>query len=154
MFPENTLREQIANFQESEENLSRELGKTPSINFEKSSIIIANGTPKLITDLEAIKQWIILYVITPRDVYPIYEGTDFGTNWRKLLGRKKLNNSGYEESELIREITEGLPLNPAIESVQSVDLSKNGRYLNIRIVVELYNGELLETFIPETITFK
>lgn len=153
MFPENTLREDIANFQNSEENTSRELGKTPSIDFEKSSIIMANGTPKLITNLEAIKQWIILYVTTPRDTYKIYEGTDFGTSWRKLLGRKTLTN-GYEESELIREITEGLPLNPAIESVQNVDLAKNGRYLELTITAELYNGELLETFIPETITFR
>ena len=154
MFPDNTLKEQIENFIESEANISRELGKTPSIDFETSSILLTNGTPKLITDIEAIEQWIILYVTTPRDVYKIYEGTDFGTNWRKLLGRKKLNNSGYEESELIRQITEGLPLNPAIESVQSVELSKNGRYLDINIVVELYNGELLETFVPQTYIFK
>ncbi len=154
MFPDNSLKEQIENFIESESNISRELGKTPSIDFETSSILLTNGTPKLITDIEAIEQWIILYVTTPRDVYKIYEGTDFGTNWRKLLGRKKLNNSGYEESELIRQITEGLPLNPAIESVQSVELSKNGRYLDINIVVELYNGELLETFVPQTYIFK
>ena len=154
MFPDNTLREQIENFKNSEESIKRELGKTPSIDFISSSIDMINGTPKLVTDIEAIKQWIILYVITPRDTYPIYEGTDFGTSWRKLLGRKKLNTSGYEESELIREITECLTLNPAIESVQSVDLSKNGRFLNIKIVVELFNGELLETLVEDKITFK
>lgn len=154
MFPDNTLKEQIENFKNSEANISRELGKTTSLDFDKKSILLSNGTPKLITDIEAIEQWIILFVTTPRDVYKIYEGTDFGTNWRHLLGRKRLNNSGYEESELIRQITEGLPLNPAIESVQSVELSKNGRYLDINIVVELYNGELLETFIPQTYVFK
>lgn len=153
MFPENTLREQINNFKESEESIKRDLGLTPSIDFKKSSIILTNGTPKLITDIKAIEEWIILYVTTPRDVYKIYEGTNFGTSWRKLLGRKTLSN-GYEESELIREITEGLPLNPAIENVQSVDLSKNGRYLDLTIIVELYNGELLETFIPKTYIFK
>ncbi len=153
MFPENTLREEINNFKESMESIRRELGLTPSIDFKKSSIILANGTPKLITDTKAIEEWIILYVTTPRGVYKIYEGINFGTSWRKLLGRKTLNN-GYEEAELIREITEGLPLNPAIESVQSVDLSKNGRYLDLKIVVELYNGELLETFIPKTYVFK
>lgn len=154
MFPDNTLKEQIENYKTSEENINRDLGKTPSINFETSSIIMTNGTPKLITDIEAIEQWIILFVTTPRDVYKIYEGTDFGTNWRKLLGRKVLKTNGYEESELIRQITEGLPLNPAIESVQSVELDKNGRFLDLKITVELYNGELLETFVPQTYVFK
>lgn len=153
MFPENTLREEIENYKESLESQSTHLGKTPSINFETSQIIISNGGPKLITDIEAIQQWIILFVTTPKDVYKIYKGTNFGTSYRKLLGRKVINN-GYEESELEREIIEGLPLNPAIKEVTNVEMSKNGKYLSLNIQVELYDGGLLDTFIEKAYTIR
>lgn len=153
MFPDNTLRDEIKNFQDSLEAKKRSLGKTPSIDFEKSKIIMANGGPKLVTDIEAIQQWIILFVTTPRDVYEIYKGTNFGTSYRKLLGEKFINN-GYAESELEREIIEGLPLNPAIEEVRSVEISKEGKYLSLLIQVELYDGSLLDTFVDKAYTVK
>lgn len=153
MFPDNTLREEIADYQESVKNMTTELGLTTSLDFEESRVKVANGTPKLITDLDAIQEWIILFVITPRDTYEIYNGTDFGTSYRKLLGRKEVNN-GYEEAELEREIREGLPMNPAIKSVDSVEITKNGRYLGLNIQVELYDGQLVETVIEKAYTVK
>lgn len=153
MFPDNTLQEEINDFKNSIELQNRQLGITPSIDFENREIIIANGTAKMITDIEAIQQWIILFVLTPKDVYKIYEGTGFGTSYRKLFGEKYINN-GYSISEIQREITEGLPLNPAIERVESVELTKEGKYLNIYIKVELYNGELLDTFVEKAYTVK
>lgn len=153
MFPDNTLREEIQDYQNSLKAQSTKLGLTTSLNFEKSEIILSNGSPKLITDIEAIQQWIILFVTTPRDTLAIYKGTNFGTSYRKLLGRKILNN-GYEEAELEREIIEGLPLNPAIKSVTNVQLSKEGKYLNIDIRVQLQDGQLLDTFIEKAYTIK
>ena len=153
MFPDNTLREEIADYQESVKNMTTELGLTTSLDFEESRVKVANGTPTLITDLDAIQEWIILFVITPRDTYEIYNGTDFGTSYRKLLGRKEVNN-GYEEAELEREIREGLPMNPAIKSVDSVEITKNGRYLGLNIQVELYDGQLVETVIEKAYTVK
>ena len=91
--------------------------------------------------------------MTPKDVYSIYKGTNFGTSYRKLLGQKTVN-TGFEESELEREIIEGLPLNPAIKGVTNVEMSKNGKYLNLNIQVELYNGELLDTFVEKAYTIK
>ena len=153
MFPDNTLREEIQDYQNSLKAQSTKLCLTTSLNFEKSEIILSNGSPKLITDIEAIQQWIILFVTTPRDTLAIYKGTNFGTSYRKLLGRKILNN-GYEEAELEREIIEGLPLNPAIKSVTNVQLSKEGKYLNIDIRVQLQDGQLLDTFIEKAYTIK
>ena len=153
MFPENTLRENIQNYKDSVKSQSTQLGKTPAYNYEKSQIVITNGGPKLVTDIEAIQQWIILFVLTPKDVYSIYKGTNFGTSYRKLLGQKTVN-TGFEESELEREIIEGLPLNPAIKEVTNVEMSKNGKYLSLNIQVELYNGELLDTFVEKAYTIK
>jgi len=121
---------------------SSDLGKTPNIDFENKKITVENGTPKLITDIDAIRQWITLFVITPKDTYKIYDGTNFGTSIRKLFGRKILNN-GYEEAEVEREIREGLPLCPAINRVTSFNMEKVGRILKIYVSVELFNGELI-----------
>ena len=121
---------------------SSDLGKTPNIDFENKKITVENGTPKLITDIDAIRQWITLFVTTPKDTYTIYNGTNFGTSIRKLFGRKILNN-GYEEAEVEREIREGLPLCPAINRVTSFNMEKVGRILKIYVSVELFNGELI-----------
>ena len=121
---------------------STDLGLTPSFDYEKKSIIFENGNPKQITDIDAIRQWITLFVITPRNVYEIYDGTGFGTSIRKLFGRKTLNN-GYEEAEVEREIREGLPLCPAINRVTSFNMEKVGKIVKIYVQVELFDGELI-----------
>jgi hypothetical protein len=128
---------------------STDLGKTPNIEFENKKITVANGTPKLITDIEAIRQWIILFVTTPKDTYKIYNGTNFGTSIRKLFGKKVLNN-GYEEAEVEREIRDGLPLCPAINRVTSFDMKKVGRILKVYVSVELFDGELITETIDVT----
>lgn len=121
---------------------SSELGKTANINFEQKKLTVENGTPKLITDIEAIRQWIVLFVTTPKNAYKIYDGTNFGTSIRKLFGKKILNN-GYEEAEVEREIREGLPLCPAISRVTSFDMKKIGKILKIYVSVELFDGQLI-----------
>jgi hypothetical protein len=144
MFPtisENSENE-IQSTREKVISTSSELGKTPNIEFEKKSLTIENGTPKLVTDVDAIRQWITLFVTTPKNTYKIYNGTNFGTSIRKLFGRKILNN-GYEEAEVEREIREGLPLCPAINRVTSFNMEKVGKILKVYVGVELFDGELI-----------
>ena len=144
MFPSifDNFENEIQTKREKVISTSSDLGKTPNIDFENKKITVENGTPKLITDIDAIRQWITLFVITPKDTYKIYDGTNFGTSIRKLFGRKILNN-GYEEAEVEREIREGLPLCPAINRVTSFNMEKVGRILKIYVSVELFNGELI-----------
>ncbi len=155
MFP--TIVENIENeIQTTREKVistSSELGKTPNIEFENKKITVENGTPKLITDIDAIRQWITLFVITPKDTYKIYNGTSFGTSVRKLFGKKILNN-GYEEAEVEREIREGFPLCPAINRVTSFNMEKVGKILKIYVTVELFNGELITETIDVTYNIK
>ena len=152
MFPTNTLSEQITEYIEAQSTTSNEVFKTPSIDFVTPCINVASGAPVLLSGVEAIKQWIVLFVTTPRDVYDIYYGTDFGTTLRKLYGRKIVNN-GYAESELTRQIKEGLPLCPAIKQVTDVEISKEGKYLTVDIQVELYDSSLIDVSIEEIYTF-
>ena len=107
----------------------------------------------MITDIDAIRQWITLFVTTPKNTYTIYNGTNFGTSIRKLFGRKVLNN-GYEEAEVEREIREGLPLCPAINRVTSFNMQKVGRILKIYVSVELFDGELITETIDVTYKVK
>lgn len=121
---------------------STELGNTPFFDYQNKQIILENGSPKLISNVEAVRQWIVLFITTPKDKYKIYDGTNFGTSIRKLFGRKTLNN-GYEEAEVEREIREGLPLCPAISRVTNFNMEKVGRLVKIYVEVELFNGELV-----------
>ena len=119
-----------------------DLNYTRVMDFSKKVLLMTNGSPKITNDIEAIRQWIILFITTPKNTYKIYEGTDFGTSIRKLFGHKTLNN-GFEESEVEREVREGLPLCPAISSVTSFNMTKEGKTVKIEVEVELYNGDLV-----------
>lgn len=122
---------------------STTLANTPNLNFENKVIVLSNGSPKLISDVEAIRQWIVLFITTPKNTYKIYDGTNFGTSIRKLFGRKRLNN-GYEEAEVEREIREGLPICPAINRVTGFNMEKVGKIVKIYVQVELYDGSLID----------
>lgn len=145
MFPSivNESDDEQVSLRDSIISTSTELNKTPLFDFENKSVVLVNGTPKLSYDIEAIRQWITLFVTTPKDTYQIYDGTSFGTSVRKLFGSKVLNN-GYEESEVEREIREGMPLCPAINRVTSFNMKKVGRILKIYVQVELYDGTLVD----------
>lgn len=132
---------------------STELGKTPLFDFENKSVVLINGSPKLTYNIEAIRQWIVLFITTPKDTYRIYDGTSFGTSVRKLFGSKRLNN-GYEESEVEREIREGMKLCPAINRVTSFNMEKVGRILKIYVQVELYDGTLIDESVDVKYTIR
>ena len=83
------------------------------------------------------------FIETTLNKVPIYKGKKIGTTLENIKGHKTLNN-GFIESELEREITEGMPLNPGIKEVKAVDIYKDGKTLCIDITVELQNGEELE----------
>ncbi len=117
-------------------------------NWDKKEHELVDGTVKIIHDIEAIKQWIVLFIKTPRGKYRIYEGTYFGTSIRKLFGRKRLNN-GYEESQVEREIKEGLPLCPAIRRVSGFNMKKEGKNLLVYVQAELHDGTLVNVTVDD-----
>ena len=129
------------------------IGYEPEIDFENTKVVIENGSPKLINELEAIRQWIILFANTEKDSMEVYEGTGFGCRLKKLFGNKKIGY-GFEESELERDFTEGLILNPAILAVPYFNVSKEGKKLIIKLQVELYNSELIDVSIEKTFEIK
>lgn len=130
-----------------------EIALNPAFDYKKKTMILENGSPKQIMGVEAIRQWIILFIITPKNTYKIYDGTGFGTSIRKLFGRKTLNN-GYEEAEVEREIRDGLPLCPAINRVTSYNMTHVGKIVKIYVQVELYDGNLIEETVDVSFLIK
>lgn len=153
MFPDNIQVDTIETVLTYNVETSNTAVKTPDFDWEKKCISIYNGLPVLIDNVSAIKKWIILFLHTPIGVYKIYKNLPFGTSVKKLFGRKRLNN-GYEESELEREIREGLLLCPAIKRVADYNLRKNGRNLCIDLSVELYDGSLIKVNEENVYTIK
>lgn len=155
MFPSilNTTEETAKSLREQIISTSTEIGKTPLIDFAEKSVVLSNGSPKMIYDIEAVRQWIVLFITTPKDVYKIYEGTGFGTSIRKLFGHKTLNN-GYVESEIEREIREGFPLCPAINRVTSFNLEKVEKNIILYVQVELFDGTLIDESVDVTYLVK
>ncbi len=134
-----------------EDFFTENIGYDPLVNFDDKSnikLVMRNGSPKLVNEIDAIKQWIVKFATTEQGAYPIYEGTGFGTRFKKLFGRKRIGY-GFEEAELERDYREGLPLCPAINRVTEFRTTKKGKVLNIYVQVELKNGELVDTSIED-----
>lgn len=132
-----------------EDFFTEDIGFEPKLNLDDKaniSLSMKNSSPELINEIDAIKQWIVKFAVTEQDTYPIYDGTGFGTRFRKLFGRKRVGY-GFEEAELERDYREGLLLCPAINRVTDFKLTKVGTVLNIYVQVELKNGELVDASI-------
>lgn len=106
---------------------------------QKKEYTIKDGSPVLVDELEATKQWIRRFLATDINTLEIYEGYKFGTSYKKLLGSKNFGN-GYIESEIEREIREGFLLCPSIKKIISYDSEKQGTKLCLRIVIALHSG--------------
>ncbi len=133
---------------------SENIGYEPQIDLSDNhniKLVLKNGSPNMINELKAIEQWIVKFCSTEKDAYSIYEGLGFGTRIKTLFGHKRFGY-GYEEAEIERDFREGLPLCPAISQVTNFELEKIGRILNIKLEVELINGESLNINIDDVYT--
>lgn len=112
-------------------------------NFDNKKFSVIDGRVIEIESIEAVKQWIKLFLKTALDEVPVYQNEKFGTTVKNLIGWKRLNN-GFVESELEREVSEGFKLNPAIEKVTYLDVEKIDGVVNIYIGVMLKDGSIIE----------
>ena len=131
---------------------TEEIGYEPKFDFDEMNVVIKNGQPELINKVEAIRQWVVKFAMTQKEVYPIYEGTGYGTRLKSLFGKKRIG-LGYEEAEVERDFREGLLLCPAIAQVTDFSLKKKGKILNIELSVELYDGEIVDMEIEKAYVF-
>ena len=115
---------------------------TPNYDFKKKCTPLKNGDVDLIEDYQNVRNWILVFLLTPIDVYKIYEGTGFGTSLYKIRGYKNIDGVLY--AQVRKEIEEGFLLNPNILKVLDVQLYKVDDVLNVYTKVQLADGYILE----------
>ena len=99
------------NVQVSEQRPTNELGDVKRsfvFDFETGQFQFKSGVLTETTPIEAIKQWVELYIRVEKDKYKIYS-SNFGTDFSDLVGYRLPRS--YQVSEIIRRMDEGIKRN-------------------------------------------
>lgn len=115
-------------------------GTTYLYDFKKGDFIYRNGKLIPVVGIEALRVWIEKVIRTEKFTFTIYDGeTQYGVLIDDLFG------SGLEryliESELQREITEALLINPFITDVDEwvFEYEKDKVYITFSVVSDFEN---------------
>lgn len=119
------------------------LGRVPLYDFDKRSYVIKDGKVVEATEDEAIRQWVAFLILTKRDKYDVYEGTDFGTYVENYIGWRG-SNPGFVASELKREIKEGCEAHPLIEEIDDFKLAFENGLGHVSLTVIKKDGSEVE----------
>ncbi|MBC2576586.1 DUF2634 domain-containing protein [Peptostreptococcus canis] len=103
-----------------------------AINFENGEILRENDDIKIVKNLEAIKVWVYLAILTQRYKHQIFS-SDYGCEHTNLIGSEYTKE--LTESEAYRYIEECLLANPYIEKVKNLGVFKKGNKLEINIEI-------------------
>ena len=90
--------------EELEQNEENTLALSFVFDYKTGKFLMEDGSPKPITGVDAIRQWLELFCRTQRNKYLVYS-EDFGTSAVSLIGKKA--PKGLILSEFKREIQEG-----------------------------------------------
>lgn len=115
MFPED-----VAEYIENEELIANDTSSTFNgraflYDFKKGDFIYKNGAPIEVTGIKALEVWIEKVIRTERFRFKIYEEMEYGVSIEDLIG--SMLPRGFIESELKRELTESILLNPFVEEL-------------------------------------
>lgn len=115
MFPVVDLLQFIAVENEKIQLSTNLVGRTMAFDFVAKKFVFTNGRNKETTQIEAIKQWIELFIRTRSDKFAIYD-SNFGVRLDDLIGYRLPRS--YVLAEIKKRITNGI-LNgcPAVVSV-------------------------------------
>ena len=91
-------------------------------DWQKGDFVYKNGAPVIVTGIEALKMWIEKVIRTEKYKWGIYEDVEFGPQLDDLIGKNL--PAGFMQSELKREITEALLVNPYIEAIENFKFEK------------------------------
>lgn len=98
------------------------IGRSIKFDYDKKEFIVDEGKLVEPTKIDAIKQWIELYIRTEINKYAIYSDS-FGIDTRGLLGYRLPR--GYQVAEIMRRINEGILTKcPDVKSVGDWDFNK------------------------------
>lgn len=133
MFPED-----VAEYIENEEIALNDTSSTFNgraflYDFKKGDFIYKNGAPIEVTGMKALQVWIEKVIRTERFRFKIYEDIEYGVSIEDLIG--SMLPRGFTESELKRELTESILLNPFVEELTDWAFDINGSEWRITFIV-------------------
>lgn len=120
------------------------LGRSFLFDFATGRHVVIDGKLQETTQLQAVKQWLELLLITTVDKYRVYQDTGFGTTWERHISYRNIP-LGFITSEIEREITEAATtLNPAIDTIRDFTAVRTTRGLTVSFTAVLKDAQLLE----------
>ena len=108
-------------------------------DFATDQAIFEDGSPKIVTENEAIKVWVYLALLTNNKQYPIYSW-DYGSEVKELIGKDY--TKALVEAEAKRLIEECLLINPYILEVEVVNTSFIDTTLTCDIKITTIYGDM------------
>lgn len=111
-------------------------------DFNAGDFVYKNGAPILVSGQKALEVWIEKVIRTERFKFNIYYGVEYGVTLDDLIG----SNLPYAfvESEMRRELTEAILMNPFIEHLSGWKFEREGSLWTISFVVETVDNEEFE----------
>lgn len=105
------------------------VGRSFGFDFAEGKFIFADGKVVETNKLQAIKNWIELYIRTDVLKYKVYDA-DFGVDLKDLISYRLPR--GYQVAEIIRRITEGILSNcPCTKEVKDWKFDRGHFYFTV-----------------------
>ena len=108
-------------------------------DFATDQAIFEDGSPKIVTENEAIKVWVYKAIKTTRYQHEIYSW-DYGCEIESLIGHGF--QLGFIAAETKRFIREALNVNPYITHINKIDVTFEGDTLRTSVYLETIYGSL------------
>lgn len=112
-------------------------------DFDTNTFVIKDGKVSEIEYKNGVLQWVKTFLATTLNKHLIYEGTNFGISVKEYIGLKK-SNLGLIRSELERQITENITINPAITGINNFECWNEADVLKVKFTVLLKDFSELE----------
>lgn len=118
---------------------------TFAFDFKVGEFIMKNGSPVILTGVDALKLWIQKCIRTQLDRYSIYKGKRYGVNIEDLVIGKNYGLD-FAESELRRELETALLLNEDIYSLSAFSIKNNKSVMTIYFKLITSYGEVTDIY--------
>ncbi|MGL4797547.1 MAG: DUF2634 domain-containing protein [Paraclostridium sp.] len=112
-------------------------------DFKTKKVVIVDGKTKEASEVEQVKQWIQLLLLTETNKYRVYDNTGFGMTDLYNLRGHSIFNTPFGVMELEREIKEKIQKKDEVKEVKNIKSSTGFNSLNIEVTVVLKSGETL-----------
>lgn len=107
-------------------------------------VVVKDGKTEFTNKKKQVQQWIFLLLNTEMEKYKVYQDTEFGIRFLYEMRGNEFYNSGFTIAQIKDELEGKLLLNSNIQSVESINITKNFNSLVFDIVV-IVNDELIKS---------